>query len=85
MEERLRSGPLDIEEAMAVFRPLAEALAVAHAAKVVHGNLKPGNIRIAADGVIKLLDFRLARVLGEMRPTGSVSPPTKLAKPGPAI
>jgi serine/threonine protein kinase len=58
---RLKRGPMPIEEALDVAGRIAEALEAAHNRDVVHRDLKPGNVMIAADGAVKVLDFGLAR------------------------
>ncbi|MGB2829544.1 MAG: serine/threonine-protein kinase, partial [Phycisphaerae bacterium] len=59
---RKRFGPA---EAVTILRPVAEALACAHRAGIVHRDIKPGNILLAADGTVKLADLGLARRVGE--------------------
>ena len=61
LAERLRSRPPDVATLIGVGVEMADAVAHAHATGIVHCDLKPGNMRFAADGSLKILDFGLAR------------------------
>ncbi len=80
LSERLRRGALDVDQALEVGRQLAEALEAAHEKGIVHRDLKPANIKLAAGGGIKVLDFGLAKAVGEETveglPTGLSMSPT---------
>jgi serine/threonine protein kinase/dipeptidyl aminopeptidase/acylaminoacyl peptidase len=61
LAERIKQGPIPLEEALAIARQIAEALEAAHERGIVHRDLKPGNIKIKPDGTVKVLDFGLAK------------------------
>lgn len=61
---------LSIDERLALFERVCEAVEYAHGKLIVHGDIKPGNILVTADGVPKLLDFGVARLLESAEPDG---------------
>jgi len=60
LEDRLKQGPIPLEEALDLARQIAAALQAAHEKGIVHRDLKPANIKVKPDGTIKVLDFGLA-------------------------
>ncbi|MGA3319141.1 MAG: protein kinase [Candidatus Korobacteraceae bacterium] len=64
LDDRLGRGPLPLSEALTVAQQIADALDAAHRAGIIHRDLKPSNIKITPDGVVKVLDFGLAKDLG---------------------
>jgi Tol biopolymer transport system component/predicted Ser/Thr protein kinase len=56
-------GPMSFEEALPIITQLIDGIEAAHERGIVHRDLKPANIRITPDGVVKILDFGLAKAL----------------------
>jgi serine/threonine protein kinase/Tol biopolymer transport system component len=63
LADRLGSGPLPLDLALAIARQIAEALEAAHEKGIVHRDLKPANIKLTATGAAKVLDFGLAKAM----------------------
>lgn len=63
LEDELEDGPIEPAKAIAIYGPILEAVAEAHAHEVVHRDLKPANVFMLADGGVKVLDFGLAKIL----------------------
>jgi serine/threonine protein kinase/Tol biopolymer transport system component len=61
LSERIKRGPVPVEEAVAISLQIAEALEAAHEQGIVHRDLKPANIKLRPDGAVKVLDFGLAK------------------------
>jgi Tol biopolymer transport system component len=62
LAERIARGPVPVHEALTIARQIAAALEVAHEQGIVHRDLKPANIKITPGGVVKVLDFGLAKL-----------------------
>src|SRR5579871_3881970 len=75
LADRLKRGPLPLNEILKIGISVAEALAAAHRHGIVHRDLKPGNIMLTQSGA-KLMDFGLAKPLGLTSASSSVAPPS---------
>jgi serine/threonine-protein kinase len=73
LRRRLESGPLAVPQVITITEQICAALAAAHAAGVVHGDIKPDNVMLTRAGLVKVCDFGIARlnVAGSQRASRS--------------
>jgi eukaryotic-like serine/threonine-protein kinase len=64
LADRIARGAIPLDEALPIARQIAEALEAAHEQGIIHRDLKPANIKITPAGVVKVLDFGLAKAAG---------------------
>src|SRR5262245_31032941 len=75
----LRGGGLDVGKAAAISEQVAGALGVAHDAGIVHRDIKPENVMIRPDGLVKVLDFGLAKLTEAPTPPADSEASTNLS------
>lgn len=75
LKERLREGPLPVEESISLALQAAEGLHAAHNAGIVHRDIKPANLIVTSQGTLKILDFGIAKL---QRASDLTRPGTKL-------
>src|SRR6516162_1426028 len=63
LDDRVRRVRLPLSEVLAVAGQIADALEAAHRVGIIHRDLKPSNIKITPEGVVKVLDFGIAKAL----------------------
>jgi len=79
LAERIKEGPIPLEEALGIARHVADALEAAHEKNIIHRDLKPANIKIKPDGSVKVLDFGLAKMGGTPAAKPEDSPTLSMA------
>ena len=73
LRDRIRNAPLQPGEAVDVGMQIASALSATHSVGIVHRDIKPENIMLRRDGIVKILDFGLAKLIRERPTTGTDS------------
>jgi eukaryotic-like serine/threonine-protein kinase len=63
LADRIKAGPIPVDEAVHIARQIADALEYAHERGIMHRDLKPANVKVTNDDAVKVLDFGLAKAL----------------------
>jgi serine/threonine protein kinase len=71
LADRIAQGPIPLEEALSIATQIADALASAHEQRIIHRDLKPSNVKLRPDGMVKVLDFGLAKAMDASPAAGS--------------
>ncbi|MFI6307877.1 serine/threonine-protein kinase [Amycolatopsis thailandensis] len=75
LADKLRDGPMEVDDVIRLAIQLCSALAAAHRAGIVHRDIKPGNVLLGDDDTVKITDFGISRAMGDVQltATGEIS------------
>ena len=73
LADRIKQGPIPVDEALPIAKQIAEALEAAHEQGIIHRDLKPANVKVTNDGAVKVLDFGLAKALEPERSESDIA------------
>ena len=81
LTQRIAHGAIPLDEALPIAKQIAEALEAAHEQGIIHRDLKPANIKVRPDGMVKVLDFGLAKATAPVGSTANVSQSPTITTP----
>jgi serine/threonine protein kinase len=85
LREKIEKGELSLYESIRIAEQVADALSIAHEAQIVHRDIKPENIMIRRDGIVKILDFGLAKPIFLSKNPGTEDQTIQLVKTQPGM
>jgi len=83
LAERIASGPIEVADALAIAKQIAEAFEAVHQKGIIHRDLKPANVKLAPGGKVKVLDFGLALVVCSSTKPNQTAGRINLTQPAP--
>jgi serine/threonine-protein kinase len=81
LAQRLARGPMPVDDAVAIAVQITEAVEAAHERGIVHRDLKPANVKVTPGGLVKVLDFGLAKAVTSEPDPGAISDSPTLTSP----
>ena len=75
LQERLKRGPIPVEQALVIAKQIADAIEAAHEKEIIHRDLKPANVKITPEGMVEVLDSGMANVFAREPSPGAPPSP----------